>query len=93
MDPNQSNADAVEKQKQFFERARRGVLQHLQDTGGKLNMSELHDFSMKKFLIQHQRFSLMMEGFVSEGLVEFDWATQDTTITDAGRQFLSKPPA
>jgi hypothetical protein len=92
MDTNQS-PEALEKQKQFFERARRGVLQHLNDNGGKLNMSALHDYSMKKFLIQHQRFSLMMEGFVNEGLVEFDWGTQDTTLTDAGRQFLSKPSA
>jgi hypothetical protein len=91
MDPNQPNADAAEKQKQFFERARRGVLQHLNDNGGKLNMSELHEYSMKKFLIQHQRFSIMMEGFVNEGLVEFDWGTQNTTLTDAGRQYLSKP--
>jgi hypothetical protein len=89
MDPNQQNTD--EKQKQFFERARRGVLQYLSDQGGKLNMSELHEYSLKKFLIQHQRFSIMMEGFVNEGLVEFDWGTQNTTLTDTGRQFLSKP--
>ncbi len=91
MDPNQQSPEAVEKQKQFFERARRGVLQHLSDQGGKLNMAELHEYSMKKFLIQHQRFSIMMEGFVNEGLVSFDWGTQDTILTDAGRQFLSKP--
>ena len=88
MDENQQSAEALEKQKQFFERARKGVLQHLNDNGGKLNMGELHDYSMKKFLIQHQRFSLMMESFVNEGLVEFDHATQDTVITDVGRKFI-----
>jgi len=93
MDQNPQSAEALEKQKQFFERARRGVLGHLNDQGGKLNMSELHDYSMKKFLIQHQRFSVMMEGFVTEGLVEFDWGTQDVTLTDAGRQFFSQSPS
>jgi hypothetical protein len=87
MDANQS-PEAIEKQKQFFERARRSVLQHLSDQGGKLNMSDLHEYSMKKFLIQHQRFSIMMEGLVGEGLVDFDWGTQDVTLTEAGQKFL-----
>lgn len=91
MERNQQSAEAIEKQKQFFERARKAVLQHLNDSGGMLNMAELHDYSMKKFLIQHQRFSLMMEGFVNEGLVSFDHASQDTMITDAGRKFIEKP--
>ena len=90
MEQNQQSAEALEKQKQFFERARKGVLQHLNDNGGKLNMGELHDYSMKKFLIQHQRFSLMMESFVNEGLVEFDHGSQDTMITDAGRKFIEQ---
>jgi|CXWL01.1.fsa_nt_gi hypothetical protein len=90
MDQNTQSPEALEKQKQFFERARKGVLQYLNDQGGKLNMSELHDYSMKKFLIQHQRFSIMMESFVGEGLVEFDSMTQDTMLTDAGRIFIQK---
>lgn len=90
MDQNQQSPEAIEKQKQFFERARKGVLQHLNDNGGKLNMGELHDYSLNKFLIQHQRFSLMMESFVNEGLVEFDHGSQDTTITDAGRKFIGQ---
>jgi hypothetical protein len=82
--------EALEKQRLFFERARQGVLQHLNAQGGKLNMSELHEYSLKKYLIQHQRFSQMMESFVSEQLVEFDWGTQDVTLTDAGRTFIQK---
>ena len=79
-----------DKQQQFFERARKGVLQHLNDQGGKLNMSELHEYSLKKYLIQHQRFSQMMETFVAQMLVEFDWVTQDVKLTDAGRDFIKK---
>lgn len=90
MDQNAQTPEALEKQKQFFERARKGVLQYLNDQGGKLNMSELHEYSLKKYLIQHQRFSQMMESFVSEQMVEFDWGTQDVTLTDAGRIFIQK---
>lgn len=89
MDEKTQNAQ-MDKQQQFFERARKGVLQYLNDQGGKLNMSELHEYSLKKYLIQHQRFSQMMETFVGEALVEFDWGTQDVTLTDAGRIFLQK---
>ena len=88
MESNAQNPEAIEKQRQFFERARKGVLQYLNENGGKLNMSALHDYSLKKYLIQHQRFSLMMESFVNENLVAFDWGTQDVTLTDAGAEFL-----
>ncbi len=90
MESNAQSPEALEKQKQFFERARRGVLAHLDEQGGRLNMSALHEYSLKKYLIQHQRFSVMMESFVAENLVAFDWASQDVTITDAGRQFVQK---
>lgn len=89
MENKTQSPEALEKQRQFFERARKGVLQHLNEKGGKLNMSELHDYSLKKYLIQHQRFSQMMETFVGEQLVEFDWGTQDVTLTDAGRKFIA----
>lgn len=88
MEPNAQSPEALEKQKQFFERARKGVLQHLNEKGGNLNMGELHEYSLKKYLIQHQRFSQMMETFVNEQLVEFDWGTQDVTLTEEGRKFI-----
>jgi hypothetical protein len=89
MELNAQSPEALEKQRQFFERARKGVLQYLNEQGGKLNMGELHEFSLKKYLIQHQRFSQMMETFVNEQFVEFDWGTQDVTLTDAGRKFIA----
>ncbi len=75
------------KQKEFLEKARKGVLRYLNEKGGTLPLSQLHDFSLNKYLIQHQGFSKMMETFVDEGLVDFDPATHQATITDAGRQF------
>ena len=83
MDPQ-----ADDKQKAFLERARKGILQHLNERGGKLTLSELHDFSLNKYLIQHQSFSAMMETFVNEGLVEYDFVTQETALTEAGKNFI-----
>ena len=78
-----------EKQRLFFERARKGVLKFLQDKGGKLSMAELHDYSASKFFVQHQGFSRMMETFVEAGLVDHDWATHQTTLTEAGKNFIA----
>lgn len=82
--------DAQEaKLKEFFERARKGVLKHLNDKGGLLPMIELHDYSLKTYFIQHQRFSIMMETFVKEDLAIFDDATGDVIITDKGKEFIN----
>ena len=80
-----------DKQNAFLEKARKGVLKHLAEKGGKLPMSEMHDYSLNRYLIQHQSFSKMMETFVDEGLVDFDWSTMEATITDVGKNFISQP--
>ena len=85
-----NDEEIKEKQKAHFERARKGVLKFLVDSGGALSLSEMHDYSLNKFLVQHQGFSQMMETFVGEGLVEYDSETQMTTITDEGRKFASQ---
>ena len=80
---------AVKKQQEFWQRARKGVLSYLVEKGGTLPMAELHEFSMNKYLIQHQRFSEMMESYVNEKLVEFDWAKEEATITEIGKTFIT----
>ena len=85
---NETQEQKETKLKEFFERARKGVLKHLNDRGGLLPMADLHDHSLNTYLIQHQRFSIMMESFVNEGLVTFDDATQDVLITDKGKEFI-----
>lgn len=80
---------AIARQQEFFNRARKGVLKHLQEKGGVLNLADLHDYSMNKFLIQHQGFSRMMETFVNEGLIDYDQATQDALLTEAGQKFIA----
>ena len=80
---------ALKKQQDFWQRARKGVLTHLVEKGGAMPMADLHDFSMNKYLIQHQRFSEMMESFVNEKLVEFDWAKEEAAITETGKTFIT----
>ena len=87
--PRNKDEEAQEKQRAHFERARKSVLQFLKDKGGKLSMAEMHDYSLMKFLIQHQAFSRMMETFVSEGLVEFDNDTYAVTLTEEGYKFIN----
>ncbi len=89
---NESTPDEIlklKRQQEFWERARKGVLKYLSEQGGKLNMGAMHDYSMNKFFIQHQRFSEMMESFVNEGLVEFDWATHEAMLTELGKKFIT----
>ena len=88
MSNEMTEAQKEEKIKEHFEKARKGVLKYIEEKGGSLSMSEMHDYSLQKYLIQHQRFSIMMESFVNEGLVSFDDATQDVLITDKSKEFI-----
>ena len=81
-------AEQEAKLKEFFEKARKGVLLYLQEKGVSLPLGELHEYILNKYLIQHQRFSQMMESFVSERLIEYDGATQVSTITEEGKEFI-----
>ena len=76
------------KLKEFFERARKGVLKYLDEKGGSLSLEELHDYSLKTYFIQHQRFSQMMETFVNEKLIDYDNQTQVSAITEGGKEFI-----
>jgi hypothetical protein len=78
-----------ERQKAYFERARKGVLTWLSKReGASATLAEMHDHSSERFLIAHQGFSKMMESFVDGGLVDYDVNTRTATLTDAGRQFI-----
>ncbi len=89
--PNINQDDqAQEKQKAFLKKARKGLLNYLLEQGGRLTLDEMHDYSFKKFFIQHQGFSRMMETLVNEGLVEYDYLTQTVNLTDAGKNFVSQ---
>ena len=79
-----------ERQKAYFERARKGVLAWLaQQDGAAATLADMHEHSSGKFLIAHQGFSKMMESFVAENLVDYDRGTMTATLTDAGRAFIA----
>ena len=79
-----------EKQKAFFEKARKGVLAWLaQREGASAPLGELHEHSSTRYLVAHQGFSKMMESFVDEKLVDYDAGTKTATLTEAGRRFIA----
>ena len=79
-----------ERQKAFFEKARKGVLAWLaKRDGASATLSEMHDHSSERYLIAHQGFSKMMESFVEEKLIDYDEATRTATLTEAGRRFIA----
>jgi len=79
-----------ERQKAYFERARKGMLTWLSKReGATATLAEMHDHSSERFLIAHQGFSKMMESFVADGLIDYDAATRTATLNDAGRRFIS----
>ena len=86
---NPTNEQSQElKIKEFFERARKGVLKYVDQKGGALPMLELHEYSLKTYFIQHQRFSQLMESLVDENLLEFDSQTETAVLTEKGRGFI-----
>ncbi len=87
--PKPQSEEQIKKQQEFFEKARKGVLKFLDEKGGKLKMGELHEYSLSKYFIQHQRFSKLMESFTDGGLIDYDWETQEATITEAGKKFVA----
>ena len=79
-----------ERQKAYFEKARKGVLAWLaKRDGATATLGEMHQHSSERFLIAHQGFSQMMETFVAEKLIDYERETMTATLTDAGRQFVA----
>ena len=79
-----------ERQKAYFEKARKGVLTWLSKREGQAaTLADMHQHSSERFLIAHQGFSKMMESFVAEQLIDYDGQTMTATLTDAGRRFVA----
>ncbi len=76
-----------EKQKAHFARAKKAILKLAADKGGTCDMSEMHSFSESQFFIAHQKFSMMLEECVEDGLVEVD--SQTITLTEKGHAFVA----
>jgi len=88
MNEQTDQQDKEAKFQELFEKARKGVLKFLNEKGGSLPMGEMHEYSLNTYFIQHQRFSQMMEAFVGEDLIKYDEASQISTITEKGKEFI-----
>ncbi|MCB9743733.1 MAG: hypothetical protein H6740_14130 [Alphaproteobacteria bacterium] len=88
-DPDEE-AQRLEKQRRFMDRARKGVLKHIVEAGGELHMKDMHDYSERRFFIAHRAFSDMMEFFVEQQLIDFDPSSMMATITQSGRDFIDE---
>jgi len=88
-----TETDEQEKEAKFnalFKRAKKGVLAFLNENGGSQSLSDMHEYSLNTFFIQHQRFSQLMETLVSEKLVDYSESTQISTITEEGKKFIQQ---
>ena len=88
MNHQPDSADMDVRQKALFEKARKGVIKFLDDKG-QATLAELHDYSLNRYLIQHQAFSRLMETLVNEKLVEYDFTKDVATVTEAGKKFVA----
>ena len=82
--------ELTEQQKNLLTRARKGILQYLLEKGGTLPIPELHDYSMNKYFVQHQRFSQLIEKCVDEKLLQYNAAQQTLSLTESGRKSFEK---
>jgi len=81
-----STDDKVAK---HFEKARKGVLTYLQKEGGVATLHSMHSYSERRYFIAHKRFSQLMETLVDEGLLIYDVAEGEATMTEAGTLYIA----
>jgi hypothetical protein len=78
-----------EKQKAYFDKARKGMLAWLaKRDGAAASLADMHQHSSERYLIAHQGFSKLMESLVDGELVAYDEQTRIATLTDAGRALI-----
>ena len=79
---------ADDKVARHFEKARRGVLTFVQGEGGVSTLHAMHSYSERRYFIAHKKFSELMEGLVDEGLITYDPAEGEATLTPAGADYV-----
>ena len=73
-----------------FEKTRRAMLKFLEDHDGTSHLKEMHDLSERRYFIAHRRFSDLMESLVDDGLIEFDHAKNEASLTVQGREYIAQ---
>jgi hypothetical protein len=79
-----------EKAARHLEKTRAGVLRFVAEQGGTASLADMHQHSEMRYFVGHQKFSQMMEGMISEGLLDYNHAEGTGTITPAGRELTEK---
>lgn len=74
-----------DRQKQHWDRTRKGILRFVHEHGGKAGLRELHEYSERTFFVAHVGFSRLMEELTDEDLLDYDHDTAVAALTDAGR--------
>jgi hypothetical protein len=74
-----------DRQRQHWERTRRGLLLFVHEQGGRVSLRDLHEHSDKTYHVAHVGFSRMMEELTDQGLLAYDHDTALAAITEAGR--------
>lgn len=88
VDPKE--AEMAAKAAKHFEKTRVAMLRFIVEHGGQSTMADMHAKSESRYFIAHKRFSDLMEGIVSEGLIDFDHSTGIATITSAGEAYIAE---
>ena len=56
-----------------WKKVKSGLIKKIVQTGGEISLGDLHDFSERRYLVGHQKFSQMMEELVDEELVVYSY--------------------
>jgi hypothetical protein len=66
------------------------VLKLVIDSGGSSTLSEMHDYSERRYFVAHKKFSDLMESLISSGQIDYDTAESVATITEVGRALVAE---
>jgi len=77
-----------EKAAKHMVRTRKGVLKFVADQGGTSPLADMHKHSEMRYFVGHQKFSEMLEGMISDGLLDYNHSEGTGTITPDGRDFI-----
>jgi hypothetical protein len=83
-------AEKAAKVEKARNRARKGVLLHIDKQGGSLPMSDAHDYSERRFFIAHRGFSDMMGWWLESDYIRYEEGV--VHLTDSGRAFMKEAP-
>lgn len=81
-------AEKAAKVEKARNRARKGVLLHIEKQGGFLPMSDAHDYSERRFFIAHRGFSDMMGWWLESDYIRYEEGV--VHLTDSGRAFMKE---